>query len=329
MTQAYHESLFAVRHDLVKTVTNVPMKKPPLSGIFWIYITSLVLAAALLICWVLYVVYAATLISRGGNGATGYHWMILIVVCVLFLVLITGLSLQLAQNVSNRRYHKKLREFFSNITHELKSPLASIQLSSQTLTQDDLHPKDRQRFLSLIGQQTERMKTLVENILEMNRLEDRATSLSLAPLNIDTFFKSYQKITKSRLELEKRQFKITLDSSAKIAGNALALHRIFDNLIDNAIKASRDDSVIFCEVYDDNKNVVIKISDTGLGIPKKDLNCIFDRFYQVAVHGRSLKKGTGLGLSIVKLLTEEMNGRVLVESQEGQGSTFTLIFPQI
>lgn len=310
------------------------MKKPPLSGIFWIYITSLVIAAALLISWVLYVVYAATqinhLISRDGSGTTGYHWVILIVGCILFLVLITGLSLQLAQTVSNRRYNKKMREFFSNITHELKSPLAAIQLSSQTLTQDDLKPTERQRFLSLISQQTDRMKTLVENILEMNRLEDRAVTLNLSPLSLEPFFESYIKSIKPRLDLEKCTFTSDIKTNAKILSNAFALQRILDNLIDNAIKVSGPESPIKCSVADSKKEVVIAIEDHGLGIPKKDLGHIFDRFYQVAsAEGRPLRKGTGLGLSIVKRLTEEMNGRVWVESQEGQGSTFTLIFPQI
>lgn len=304
-----------------------------MSGIFWIYITSLVLAVALLICWVLYVVYAAIqinhLISRSGSGNAGYHWIILIVGCVLFLVLITGLSLQLAQNVSNRRTHKKMRDFFSNITHELKSPLAAIQLSNQTLMQDDLEQTERQRFLSLISQQTDRMKTLVENILEMNRLEDRSVTLNLLPLSLDVFFESYITSIKPRLDLEKCRFASTIKTNAKILSNPFVLQRILDNLIDNAIKASGPESLIQCRVTDDyKKKVAITIEDHGVGIPKKYLSRIFDRFYQVtSSEGRPLKKGTGLGLSIVKLLTEEMKGRVLVESEEGQGSTFTLIFP--
>jgi two-component system phosphate regulon sensor histidine kinase PhoR len=310
------------------------LKKPPLSGIFWIYITSLVLAVALLICWVLYVVYAALqinhLISRNGSDTTGYHWIILIVGCVLFLVLITGLSLQLAQTVSNRRYNKKMREFFSNITHELKSPLAAIQLSSQTLRQDDLKQTERQRFLALIGQQTDRMKTLVENILEMNRLEDRSVTLNLSPLDLNTFFQSYIKSVTPRLDLEKCGFVSTIKTNAKVLSNVFALQRILDNLIDNAIKASGPERLIQCRVTDDHskKKVTITIEDHGVGIPKKDCGRIFDRFYQVvSSEGRPLKKGTGLGLSIVKRLTEEMNGNVWVESEEGCGSQFTLIFP--
>lgn len=308
------------------------IKKPPLSGIFWIYITSLVLASALLICWIIYVVYTATkinaLIAPIGGDDVNYHWIILSVGCVLFIVLIIGLSLQLAQNVSNRRYNKRLREFFSNITHELKSPLASIQLSSQTLTQGDLKPAERQRFLSLIGQQTDRMKTLVENILEMNRLDDRAITLNLSPLGLAPFFESYIKSIKPRLDLEKCTFTSDIKTNAKIFSNAFALQRILDNLIDNAIKASQPERLIKCHVTDDKKEVTITIEDHGMGIPKKDLSRIFDRFYQVSSsEGRILRKGTGLGLSIVKRLTEEMNGRILVESEENHGSQFTLIFP--
>ena len=132
------------------------MQKKSLGKIIAVYSTMLFVTLSLLVFWVIYVVHSATRINDlvmrlGGGGGENYHWIVLIVGCILFVGLLMGLSLQLAQSISDIRYNRKQDEFVSNITHELKSPLAAIKLHGQTLMQDDVSGEEKNQFLKKRG----------------------------------------------------------------------------------------------------------------------------------------------------------------------------------
>src|SRR5262245_58682331 len=150
------------------------------------YVLSLVVALALLVWWIVYVLQASATINRfaerlGGGGTTS-HWLVLGLGCALFVILIAGLTFQLAHALAERNYSRKQEEFVSNITHEMKSPLAAIKLHAQTMQQTDLPADERHRSVDFVLQQVGRMETLVDNVLESSRLVARKRRLQLEPL---------------------------------------------------------------------------------------------------------------------------------------------------
>ncbi len=159
------------------------------------YVLSLAATIAFLVVWVVYLVRSGSgspRRGRAGGPAAGVNWLLLIVGCVLLFFVIVGLTYQLAQALAARRYALKQEEFLSNITHEMKSPLAAIKLHAQTLQQpEDLAPDTRRRFAATIEQQADRMAALVDSVLESSRLLARRRKLELHPVDLSAFLAGY------------------------------------------------------------------------------------------------------------------------------------------
>lgn len=296
------------------------------------YVLSLLAAVALLVVWVIYVVHSVSVI-REVAGRVGFenpntHWVILAVGCTLFFLLIVGLTYQLAQAVATRRYSDKQEEFVSNITHEMKSPLAAIKLHAQTLQEDGLTPEQRHRSLTLVLQQADRMSRLVDDVLESSRLLAGRTQLELRPVNLAAFFASYFEEAGPRLESQGVTLRHRLTSRATVLAAPEALDRVMNNLLDNAARFSPRGGEVRCRVTDAEGSVRIEVEDDGIGIPRQELAKVFDRFYQLGDDREGRRQGTGLGLSIVADLVREMRGRVQALSQEGSpGSRFVIELP--
>jgi signal transduction histidine kinase len=310
------------------------MRYRRLSGILWLYITSLVLSVGLLALWVVYVLFANEQISRlvsshmTDGDALHQHWIILGAGCLLFVVLIVGISLQLAQGISEHLYSRKQREFVANVTHELKSPLAAITLHCQTLLTGDVNPADTQKFLTSILTQTKRMTELVNNVLEVARLNDAKAPLVLETIPIQAFLNNHAQELATRLNGRAVDYTLDLTPDTKILANPIALTRVLDNLIDNAVKACPNGETIGChaQLTLNQLQVEIEVWDKGQGIAKKEQKKIFKRFYQIGAEIKGRRKGTGLGLAIVKGLMREMKAHIRVVSGEGQGTRFILSF---
>ena len=293
------------------------------------YVLSLGVTITLLVGWVVYVVRSQSRISQPGtridplgraSGET--HWVVLAIGCVLLFFLIVGLTYQLAQALAARRYAQKQDEFVSNVTHEMKSPLAAIKLHAQTLQQDGELPLEiRRRFLATIEQQADRMASLVDSVLESSRLLSRKRQLDLVPIAIAPFGRDYFARAVPHAESRGIHLRADLRSQATVLATEEALRRVLDNLIDNAVRFSQHGGEVRCRIETiAGPAVRIEVEDDGIGIPKKELPNIFDRFYQAGregVHGR----GTGLGLSIVSGLVREMRGAVSAYSQEDRPGT--------
>ena len=296
------------------------------------YLLSLVVTLALLVSWIVYVILSASRINelagRLGTTEGSPHWTVLIVGCVLFGLLVLGLTYQLAQALGERKYSQRQEEFVSNITHEMRSPLTAIKLHAQTLQQDDVPPDERGRSLDFIVQQASRMETLVENVLESSRLVARRKRLPLEPVALDAFFATY--FDEARGHVERRGVRLSTDvvTRAVIMGTPDALHRIMTNLIDNAVRFSARGGEVRCRVTDERAAVRIEVEDDGIGIPPGELPKIFDRFYQIGREISDRRGGTGLGLSIVSGLVKEMRGRVQAFSQQDRpGTRFVVTLP--
>lgn len=295
------------------------------------YVVTLLVTIALLVVWVIYVLRSISTINElasrlGGTGET-YHWVVLGIGCALFSLVIVGLTLQLAHAFAERSYSQKQEEFVSNITHEMKSPLAAIKLHGQTLKNGGLSTEETSRSVDLVLQQVERMGALIDNVLESSRLVARRDHKVGEPIPLYQFFSEYFRDMSESIEAGNVKFSFELETQAEVWATAEKLRRVMTNLIDNAIRFSSRGGEVRCLVRDLGERVRIEVEDNGVGIPKKELGKVFDRFYQVgAVDER--RRGTGLGLSIVAGLVEEMKGRVFALSADsGRGTRFVIELP--
>ena len=296
------------------------------------YVLSLVVTVGLLVYWVIYVLLSASQIDElarraGSTGVTPY-WGVLWSGVGLFMLVIGGLTFQLALALGARNYSRKQDEFVSNITHELKSPLAAIKLHAQTLQQDDVDAAERARSVGFILQQADRMGVLVDNVLESSRLISRKKLMHLEPVELapflDAFFhEAHQHVTGRGIRLS-----TSVQTSAVVLANTEGLRRVLTNLIDNAVRFSSRGGEVRCVVTDTPQAVQIDVEDDGIGIPKKELSKVFDRFYQIGKEISARRGGTGLGLSIVMGLVKQMKGHVRAVSHEGRpGTRFVVTLP--
>jgi signal transduction histidine kinase len=296
------------------------------------YVLSLVVALALLVWWIVYVLQASARINhfaqRLGGGGTTSHWLVLGIGCLLFVLLIAGLTFQLAHALAERNYSRKQEEFVSNITHEMKSPLAAIKLHAQTLQQGGLSADDVHRSVGFVLQQVGRMETLVDNVLESSRLMARRKRPALEPLRLADWVQPF--LDEMRGVLDARGLTLLADvrTNATVMASPDVLQRILTNLLENAARFSMRGGEIRCRVVDTADTVRIEVEDDGIGIPRAELKKVFDRFYQIGRELSGRRGGTGLGLSIVWGLVRELRGQVRAFSHEGRpGTRFVVTLP--
>lgn len=284
------------------------------------YLLSLAATMALLVVWVVYVV-------RSGLRLGDLNWILLSVGCALLFFLIVGLTHNLAQALAAKRYALKQDEFVSNITHEMRSPLAAIKLHAQTLQQaEGLSDAARRRFLTIIEQQADRMAGLVDAVLESSRLLARKRRLDLRPVSIAAFSASYFEAAGHQADSRGVRLRAEIAAPVHVLGTEEALRQVLDNLIDNAIRFSRPGGEVRCRLTVARSAtppiLCVEVEDDGVGIPRKELANIFERFYQAGREGAAPRHGgTGLGLSIVSGLVREMRGTVRAFSQEERPGT--------
>jgi len=298
------------------------------------YIVSILVTIALLVVWVAYTIQARARINeladRVGVPVGNVHWVVLVVGCGLAALLIIELTSQLATRVAEHRYANKQEEFISMVTHELKSPLAAIKLHAQTLQSADLEREQRERSVGFILQQADRMAALVDDVLESSRLVARKKQLALEPIALGEFFPEYFEEVRPRIESHGVKLFSRVDTDAAVRATEDALRRLMDNLVDNAARFSNPGGEVRCRVTADADQAVIEVEDDGVGIPKKELTKIFDRFYQAGRQIDGRRKGTGLGLFIVSGLVREMGGSVHAFSHEGRpGTRFRIELPRL
>lgn len=298
------------------------------------YTVSLLFTTLLLVMWVIYVLRAQARINElaAGVGVSqeNFHWWILAAGCLLFALVIAGLTHQLAQTLSARRYSAKQDEFVASITHELKSPLAAIRLHAQTLLQSDIDREEQERFLGYIEQQAVRMEGLVDNVLETSRLQARRERLRLEPLELRPFLEGHLEEVRERFQGQGLTFSPQIATDAWVLATEDALYRILDNLLENAASFSSHGGEIRLLAEDGpRRTVLLAVEDDGIGIPKSELRRVFDRFYQIGREISGRRRGTGLGLAIAQGLVREMNGKIQAVSPEGRpGVRFEIVLPQ-
>ena len=225
-----------------------------------------------------------------------------------------------------KEIEKMQKQFFSDISHELKTPMSAIIGSVEILKKEGIQNKETfDEFMGILLKESYRMQNIIEDILELSRLEQPRVVLSPKLIDVNLLIKD----TVELFEPLAKDKQLSLIYQTKISHDLMLddtiIKTVLNNLFSNAIKYSNS-GVISIKAYDDDQNLMIKVQDEGIGISKTDIPLIFDRFFQVD-RSRSKKLGTGLGLSIVKRMVELNNGTIEVESELGIGSTFSITLP--
>ena len=259
---------------------------------------------------------------------------LLVLGIVFFIVLIFGLVLNTTFLIREIRRNEQHDAFINAVTHELKTPIASIRLYLETLNTRDVDENQRHEFYNIMLADTDRLLHTVEQVLRAGRTGHKRPRLANSVINVGEMVRECLELTRVRYGLNEAALSYSESPearSAKVSGDVDELRAAFSNLLDNAVKYSDDEVRVSVSVSTlDNKRVAVRVSDNGIGIQSGQLKRIFKRFYRVPSRFMARVKGTGLGLFIVHSVIRKHGGRVFAESEGlGHGSTFTVHLPRV
>ncbi|TVX93255.1 sensor histidine kinase [Paenibacillus agilis] len=218
------------------------------------------------------------------------------------------------------------REFVTNVSHEVQSPLTSISGYALALKQVDVADHERSRYLDIIIAEAARMSKMSDSLLKLSLLESQSQPLQLATCSLDEQIRRAIIAIQPQWSARSIRFELHL-KAVRLAADHDLLNQVWTNIIGNSIKFSEDGGVISISIKQDSKHVIIQISDTGIGIPLEDQKRIFERFFKADRSHSRKYDGSGLGLAIVKQIVLLHQGDIQVESDPGQGTTTIVTLP--
>nr|WP_276551202.1 cell wall metabolism sensor histidine kinase WalK [Lactiplantibacillus paraplantarum] len=247
---------------------------------------------------------------------------------------ISGLVCVLHDVTEQQKIDNDRKQFVSNVSHELRTPLTSLRSYIEALSDGAWKdPEVAPGFLKVTQEETDRMIRMINELLSLSRMDSGTTRVDMELVNINEMFNyvldRFDMILKKddnpakyytiKREFTKRDLWVEIDTDK--------FTQVLDNIMNNAIKYSPDGGVVTCRLLETHNQVIISISDQGLGIPRADLAHVFDRFFRVDKARSRAQGGTGLGLAISKEVVQMLGGRIWVDSVEGKGSTFYISLP--
>jgi two-component system phosphate regulon sensor histidine kinase PhoR len=256
--------------------------------------------------------------------------MMILGVIFFTLVIISAFYVTVSALLRQKKLSEIKNDFINNMTHEFKTPLATISLAVDALRNDKV-AKDKLKsdyFSGIIKEENRRMNKQVESILQAALLEKQELQLNLQPIHVHEIIRDV--MDNFALQLQERQAKSELCLAAKndlLDADEVHFTNLISNLVDNAIKYSKDNLLIKISTSDTSRHLVIKVEDSGIGMNKETLRRIFEKFYRAHTGNIHNVKGFGLGLSYVRTVVDAHNGRIKAESTLGKGSIFTIEFP--
>ncbi len=257
-------------------------------------------------------------------------WLNLLASTFVITILISAFWFTINTILKQSRVDEIKNDFISNMTHELKTPISTISLAGEMLSDKSIMktPESVDRYVGMIRQENKRLSTLVESILQTSILEKGKFQLKKTSVDIHDIIKQGYENNRMILDQKKGGMQLELNAlSFVIQADKTHLTNIIYNLMDNAIKYSKEHPQITILTENNNQNLKIAVKDQGIGIPKEHLKRIFDKFYRVPTGNVHNVKGFGLGLSYVKAIVEKHHGEVWAESEIGKGSTIFVKLP--
>jgi len=250
-----------------------------------------------------------------------------------FSLLIAGVTLNTVFLIREIRRNEQHDAFINAVTHELKTPLASIRLFLQTLQQRELAKEKQAEFIDVMLADSERLQSTIDQVLLAGKIGAPTRALTSAEVDLSEIVRECLALAGRRHSLANGELKLvdelTADGGAMVSGDLDELKAAVSNLIDNAIKYSGERISVVVEVARTGaRKVAVRVRDQGIGITDDELKRVFRRFYRIPSQGGSRVAGTGLGLAIVRAVAKRHGGKAYVESEgAGKGSTFTLELP--
>jgi two-component system sensor histidine kinase SenX3 len=255
---------------------------------------------------------------------------------ILFLVIIAGLVLNTIFLVREIRRNEQHDSFINAVTHELKTPIASIRLYLQTLQRREVDEAQRREFYQSMLEDTDRLLRTVEQVLKAGEAAQKKAPAQRLPVEFNSLVRECLELARTRHHLQTTDLdyheaaSLQNGNGARVLGDPEELRTAVSNLLDNAVKYSPDGVHISVELdAPDEKRLALRVRDQGVGIPERELKRIFKRFYRVTQRSLSQVKGTGLGLFIVRSIARKHGGRVFAQSEgAGKGTTVTMELPR-
>src|SRR5579871_3805482 len=253
---------------------------------------------------------------------------------VFFALIIAGMVVNTIFLVRELRRSEQHDSFINAVTHELKTPVASIRLHLETLQRRELPEPQKQAFYQVMLSDTDRLTETVEQVLRAGRAGDKRAGTDRAAVDFRQIVQDCMTTVRARHHLQPEMLRYQEESAngngLTVRGSAEDLRTAVFNVLDNAVKYSGDKVDVRVQLEaPDERRIVLRVQDQGIGIPPEDVKRVFRRFYRVTERSMSHIKGTGLGLFIVKAIAKKHGGRVFAESEgEGQGTTVVLELPR-
>ncbi len=256
---------------------------------------------------------------------------LLVLGIVFFALIITGLVLNTIFLLREIRRNEQHDAFLNAVTHELKTPIASIQLYLETLKTREVAEEKRREFYDIMLSDSNRLLNTVEQVLQAGQTRERARLLNISEIDLENVLQESIAIIRSRYNLGEQELELKPnENKEKVSGDFAELTTVFTNLLDNAVKYSADEIKVVIEMQVNGKNIETRITDSGAGLSPNELKRIFKRFYRVPNLSTEKAKGTGLGLYIVRSIIKKHYGKIRAESAgEGKGSKFIVQLPKI
>ena len=257
-----------------------------------------------------------------------FNWVILLEGCILMLIILAGVYFIFVYWNKQSRLNRLQSDFVSSVSHELKSPLASIQLYLETMKYQSVSEEEVRDFVEMMLSDTVRLSILVENILEASRSDPKSMQLRFQPVEMESFIREV--LADSRRQLEEKGCVpvVEIVDSPELYIDKRAMRMVLNNLIGNVLRYSSTGVSLTVRMKTNNKYCDIEFTDTGIGLTKKDMKRIFKKFYRVHSKETHNIEGAGLGLYISSEIVKSHKGRIRALSEGiGKGSTFIISLP--
>ena len=287
-------------------------------------VVMIVLVVLLTVGWVI-----VTAIGALNAESPGPYWAMLIVGTTFLVLVLVGTVLYLVLSIKEIRFNQRQSNFMDAVTHELKSPIASLKLSLQTLDRRKLSDQQQADFHRFMFQDLERLDSLIDHLLDAARSEKSPADDVWENVDLSAVLQSCVEAARARYNLSEEAIRLTADA-ATVQARPMDLEILFRNLIDNAVKYSGSAPQVEIEAKLNGQGVVTTIADNGPGIPSGMRRKIFGRFVRLGNELERTKTGTGLGLYIVRTLVKQLKGSIEIQDRGAKsGTLFEVTLPVV